>query len=59
MIARIGQNLIHFPHSMHSASSINGNPFPVCDIAPTGQTDVIGQRWFCGHASEFTVSAII
>jgi hypothetical protein len=44
---------------MHVASSITGNPYPAFEIAPTEQTGIIGQRWFCGQADGFIVSAIL
>jgi len=49
----MGQCFAHLPHSMHNVLSITGNPYSVCDIAPTGQTLINGQRWFCGHAKGF------
>jgi len=59
MTARVGQNFVHLPHSMHFTSSITGNPYPSCVIAPTGQTFKIGQRWFCGHAKGLIVRDIL
>jgi hypothetical protein len=53
-IACIGQYFAHFPHSIHSVSSITGKPNPSCEIAPTGQIVVTGQRWFCGQAKGLT-----
>jgi hypothetical protein len=57
--ACMGQYFAHLPHSMHVVSSITGKPYPSCEIAPTGQTRVIGQWWFCGHAKGFIVRAIV
>lgn len=50
--------LAHLPHSIHFSSSITGSPKPSCEIAPTGQKGIIGQRWFCGQRCGFTLSAI-
>jgi hypothetical protein len=58
MTARMGQYFVHLPHSVHLASSIIGKPYPSCEIAPAGQTLVIGQRWFWGQAEGFIVKAI-
>jgi len=44
---------------MHVASSITGKPYPAYEIAPTEQTGIIGQLWFCGHADGFIVRAML
>jgi hypothetical protein len=32
-----------------------GKPYPICEIATTGQTLIIGQMWFWGQAKGFIV----
>jgi hypothetical protein len=41
----------HLQQHMHLSLSTVGAAKPTCEIAPTGQTVMVGQVWFCGQSS--------